>query len=260
MYACETLKYITGTIGYRLALRQGFLVRICDSAAPEATEVVMTSVSEARRVRDAIENAVVEGRYRPGERLDPAQLEIEFGCSRTPIREAMQALERSGLVRIRPKQGTYVTELGVTELAERFEVMAELEGMAARLAARRIEAGTLADLERAMIDCEAYAATGDADGYYYANARFHGVITDACGNDFLRQQSIALTRILQPYRRLQLRVPDRMRRSLSEHRTIADAIARGDATSADDAARSHVLIQAEEFGHLVDTLRRLRAE
>lgn len=220
----------------------------------------MTSVSEARRVRDAIENAVVEGRYRPGERLDPAQLETEFGCSRTPIREAMQALERSGLVRIRPKQGTYVTELGVTELAERFEVMAELEGMAARLAARRIEPDALAELDRAMIECEGFARAGDADGYYYANARFHDAINAACGNEFLRHQSIALTRVLQPYRRLQLRVPDRMRRSLVEHRTIAEAIARGDAHTADDAARSHVLVQAEEFGHLVDTLRRLRTD
>ncbi|NMO01087.1 GntR family transcriptional regulator [Gordonia sp. TBRC 11910] len=220
----------------------------------------MRSISESQRVRDAIENAVVEGRYRPGQRLDPARLESEFGCSRTPIREAMQALERSGLVRIRPKQGTYVTELGVTELAERFEVMAELEGMAARLAARRIESGALADLERAMIECETFAHAGDADGYYYANARFHDVINDACGNDFLRRQSVALTRVLQPYRRLQLRVPDRMRRSLSEHREIADAVASGDAHAAEEAARAHVLVQAEEFGHLVDTLRRLSAE
>ncbi|MEU3211058.1 GntR family transcriptional regulator [Nocardiopsis alba] len=82
----------------------------------------MARVPESQRVRDALENAVVEGRYRPGERLDPARLELEFGCSRTPIREALQALERSGLVQIRPKQGTYVTELGVSELAERFEV------------------------------------------------------------------------------------------------------------------------------------------
>ncbi|MGO4755559.1 GntR family transcriptional regulator, partial [Streptomyces sp. 2MCAF27] len=84
-------------------------------------------------MRDALENAVIDGRYRPGERLDPAQLEQEYGCSRTPIREALQALERSGLVQIRPKRGTYVTELSISELAERFEVMAELEGMAARL-------------------------------------------------------------------------------------------------------------------------------
>ncbi|MFJ2112391.1 MULTISPECIES: GntR family transcriptional regulator [unclassified Streptomyces] len=206
-------------------------------------------------MRDALENAVVEGRYRPGERLDPARLEKEFGCSRTPIREALQALERSGLVQIRAKQGTYVTELSVSELAERFEVMAELEGMAARLSARRIERESLDTLEHALRECEEHALAGDSDGYYYANACFHGVVYDASGNEYLRQQAHALKRALQPYRRLQLRVPDRMRRSLAEHREIADAIARGDAEAAENAARDHVLVQVKEFSQLIRTWR-----
>lgn len=217
----------------------------------------MARVPEARRVRDALENAVVDGRYRPGERLDPAELEREFGCSRTPVREALQALERSGLVQIRPKQGTYVTELSVSELAERFEVMAELEGMAARLSARRIEREALAELEDALQECKQHARAGDADPYYYANARFHAIVYDSCGNEYLRQQSHALKRALQPYRRLQLRVPDRMRRSLAEHRAIADAIAAGAAERAEEAAREHVLVQVKEFSQLVRTWRHL---
>ncbi|PWI18038.1 GntR family transcriptional regulator [Streptomyces sp. Act143] len=213
----------------------------------------MVRVPESQRVRDALENAVIDGRYRPGERLDPAQLEEEFGCSRTPIREALQALERSGLVQIRPKRGTYVTELSIPELAERFEVMAELEGMAARLSARRIERESLEELERALRECEKHAAADDADSYYYANASFHGIVYDSCGNEYLRQQAHALKRVLQPYRRLQLRVPDRMRRSLTEHRVIADAIAVGDAETAENAARDHVLVQVKEFSHMVRT-------
>ncbi|MFF4521853.1 GntR family transcriptional regulator [Streptomyces bluensis] len=214
-------------------------------------------VPESQRVRDALENAVVDGRYRPGERLDPARLEKEFGCSRTPIREALQALERSGLVQIRPKRGTFVTELSISELAERFEVMAELEGMAARLSARRIEREPLDDLQRALLECEKHAMAGDADRYYYANACFHGIVYDSCGNEYLRQQAHALKRALQPYRRLQLRVPDRMRRSLAEHREIADAIAGGDAETAENAARDHVLVQVKEFSQLVRTWRHL---
>lgn len=217
----------------------------------------MARVPESRRVRDALENAVVDGRYRPGQRLDPAELEREFGCSRTPVREALQALERSGLVRIRAKQGTYVTELSVLELAERFEVMAELEGMAARLSARRIPAESLAELEGTLQECEEHALAGDADRYYYANAAFHGVVYDSCGNEYLRQQSHTLKRALQPYRRLQLRVPDRMRRSLAEHREIARTVAAGDAEAAENAAREHVLVQVKEFSQLVDTWRSL---
>lgn len=219
----------------------------------------MARIPESQRVRDALENAIVDGRHRPGERLDPARLEEEFGCSRTPVREALQALERSGLVQIRPKQGTYVTELGLSELAERFEVMAELEGMAARLAARRIGVAELAALDEAVAECALHAEAGDADGYYYANARFHSTIYDSCGNEYLRQQVHQLKRALQPYRRLQLRVPDRMRRSLAEHRTIAAAVRAGDAGAAEGAARDHVLVQVTEFTQLVNTWRAVRS-
>ncbi|WP_010525945.1 GntR family transcriptional regulator [Nesterenkonia sp. F] len=219
----------------------------------------MARIPESQRVRDALENAIVDGRHRPGDRLDPTRLEEEFGCSRTPVREALQALERSGLVQIRPKQGTYVTELGLSELAERFEVMAELEGMAARLAARRIGIAELAALDEAVAECARHADAGDADGYYYANARFHATLYDSCGNEYLSRQVHQLKRTLQPYRRLQLRVPDRMRRSLAEHRTIAAAVRAGDAGTAEDAAREHVLVQVTEFSQLVTTWRAVRS-
>lgn len=105
-------------------------------------------MSDARKptvqnIRDELENAIVDGKFQPGERLDPEALATRFGCSRTPIREALQALEGSGLVRVRAKRGTFVTKLGVPELAEQFEVMAELEAMCARLAARRASASEL---------------------------------------------------------------------------------------------------------------------
>ena len=91
----------------------------------------------AQQIRQALENDIVDGRFAPGEKLDPEALAVEFSCSRTPIRDALQALESSGLVRVEPKRGTFVTELSVVELTERFEVMAELEAMCARLAASR---------------------------------------------------------------------------------------------------------------------------
>ena len=220
----------------------------------------MPRVPESQRIRDALENAIVDGRYRPGERLDPVRLAADFGCSRTPIREALQALERSGLVLIRPKQGTYVTELSLPELADRFEVMAELEGMAARLCAGRMERTQLEELHHALEECRLYEAKGDSDGYYYANAWFHGVIYDSCSNEYLRHQAHHLRRVLQPYRRLQLRVPNRLRRSLAEHQQITAAIEAGDAETAENTARDHVLVQVTEFSHLVRAWRQVHQE
>ena len=75
----------------------------------------------------------------------------------------------------------------IAELAERFEVMAELEGMAARLAARRIEREPLEELRQALEECEKHATAGDADSYYYANAASTGssttpAATSTCGS------------------------------------------------------------------------------
>ena len=96
----------------------------------------MTSIPNTLRIRRALENSIVRGRFLPGTRLDPEALAQEFDCSRTPIREAFQQLEASGLVRVMPKRGTFVTHWSPEELAERFEVMAEVEALCARLAAR----------------------------------------------------------------------------------------------------------------------------
>ncbi|MEF9604579.1 winged helix-turn-helix domain-containing protein, partial [Paracoccus sp. PXZ] len=67
----------------------------------------MATIPNTLRIRNALENAIVEGKYPPGARLDPEALEREFEVSRTPIREALHQLEASGLVRVVPKRGTF---------------------------------------------------------------------------------------------------------------------------------------------------------
>ena len=121
-------------------------------------------------------------------------------------------------------------------LIEMFEVMAELEGMCARLAARRMSDAELAEIEAAHDACRGSAAARDADAYFYANERFHYAIYAASHNTFLFEQASALQRKLRPYRRLQLRVRNRPQRSFEEHQAIVDALREGDA---DKAVQSH---------------------
>lgn len=217
------------------------------------TEPVLPSV------RERLENAIVDGRFTPGEKLDLEGLAQEFGCSRTPIREASQQLEMSGLVRIVAKRGTFVAELGVEELTERFEVMAELESMCARLAARRISNEELITLEAEHETCSHLSETNDVDGYYHQNSLFHACIYRASHNAFLEQEALRLHAILQPYRRMQLRLRNRLKQSLMEHEAIVTAIRAGDADAAMEAMRDHVLIQGDRFRDLVSLLRRYPA-
>jgi DNA-binding GntR family transcriptional regulator len=215
----------------------------------------MSSVPNAVRVREALENAIVDGRFPPGAKLDPEALAREFAVSRTPIREALQQLEASGLVRVAAKRGTFVSEWSVEELAERFEVMAELEAMCARLAARRITEAELAELEAAHEACRRMAEQGDIDAYYAENSAFHACIYRATHNAFLAREAARLHAVLQPYRRMQLQVRNRMARSFAEHDAVVAAIREGDDEAAAEAMRGHVLVQGDRFHDLLAALR-----
>ncbi|MBK4217136.1 GntR family transcriptional regulator [Paracoccus caeni] len=215
----------------------------------------MAAISNTVRIRNALENAIVKGVYLPGSQLDPEALEREFDCSRTPVREALHQLEASGLVRVVPKRGTFVTEWNPSELAERFEVMAEIEATCGRLAARRVTDAELRELEAVHEHCREAAEAGDVEAYYARNSTFHHCIYRATHNAFLEQEASRLHAMLQPYRRMQLQVRNRMMRSFKEHDSVVAAIRGGDADAAALALREHVIVQGDRFHDLVAAMR-----
>ncbi len=221
--------------------------------SPASTDALACPAGRSRmqRVREELEDDIVNGRMKPGEQVQVEQLVVRFGVSRTPVREALQQLEASGLVEVLPQRGTYVSRIGLAELVQMFEVMAELEAMCTRLAARRIQGPALAEVLAALDVCEAHAAAGDANAYYHANDQFHQLIYAASGNPFLVQHTTALKNRLKPYRRLQLQLRNRIAQSTDEHRLIVAALQRGDSEAACQAAREHVVIQGQRFTDLM---------
>lgn len=189
--------------------------------------------------------------FADGERLDEVTLSARFSVSRTPVREALHALGASGLVEAIPRRGVFVRYPSFIKLVEMFEVMAELEAMCGRLAARRITEEELDRLEAAAVACEKAMEKGDADEYYRENERFHHVLYHASGNTFLAEEASKLHKRLQPFRRLQLRVRGRLRQSMQEHREVQDAIKRGEAERAARALRRHIAIQGENLNDLM---------
>jgi DNA-binding GntR family transcriptional regulator len=212
------------------------------------------SMRRADVLRDQIEEDIVTGALAPGERLDEQSLATRFNVSRTPIREALAMLASADLVTLHPRRGAFVAALGVREIVERFEMMAAIEGMCGRLAARRITAVQRQELTDAHEDCRRQAATVDADAYYYANERFHNAIYDAAHNAFLAEQARALRRRLRPFRRLQLRLHGRVAASFAEHEAIMAAILEGDPDGASARLQLHILIQGDRLTDFVATL------
>ena len=205
------------------------------------------------KIRDSLEQRIVEGELSNGKRLDETELSGFYGVSRTPVREALQRLAESGLAEHLPRRGTFVRSPSLSQLVEMFEVMAELECMAIRLAARRATSNDIDALEKDNETCRAAVAANDTKKYYEINARLHGRIYQMSGNSFLANEARRLHDRLRPFRRLQLRVRGRMEESMAEHDIILAALRDGDADRAMETMKKHITIVGVRFNDLVSS-------
>lgn len=208
-------------------------------------------------LREAIEEMIAVGSLSPGQHLDETELAQRFGVSRTPIRETLIQLASMGLVVIRPRRGAIVAELGPQQLVEMFEVMSEMEATCGRLAARRMTPQEQQALLAAHQACKEARDAEEPDAYYYKNEVFHEAIYTGSHNQFLIEQTRNLYRRLRPYRRLQLRVRNRLANSYDEHDGVVQAIVRGDGDLAARLLRDHVMIQGQRFADLMASLPQL---
>ncbi|GAB4389538.1 GntR family transcriptional regulator [Albidovulum sp.] len=181
--------------------------------------------------------AIDEGIYRPGDRLVEAELAERFGVSRTPVREALQRLETQSML-TRDGRSLIVASLDHNQLAELYVVRAELEGLAARLAAKHAtpeEVRVLADMV-----AEDRGYLGDPAALSRANRRFHKQIHLASHNRYLVQQLDLVHRSMALLATTSLAAEGRGEAALAEHAAIVEAIAAGDAGRAQEALRSHI--------------------
>jgi DNA-binding GntR family transcriptional regulator len=208
----------------------------------------------AYSLRLRIEEDIVAGQIDPGARLDEARLAENFGVSRTPVSEALQQLAAEGLVTIRPRRGAIDAAPGVGELVALFEAKAELESSCAALAARRIDHAGHARLHELQAACMPCIEATDSDEYYTRNVALHEAIYEGSGNPVLASTTRRLRNRLAAYRRLQLRIPKRLRASNAEHAEIVEAIIAGDEETARRLMRAHIGVQGESFADFLRTL------
>ncbi len=181
--------------------------------------------------------AIDGGTYRPGDRLVESDLADRFGMSRTPIREALQRLETQSLL-ARDGRSLIVASLDHNQMAELYVVRAELEGLAAKLAAKHAtkeEKTVLQDMvdhDRTIID--------DPSALSRANRRFHKQIHLASHNRFLVQQLDLLHRSMALMATTSLAVEGRGKVAMDEHQAIVDAIISGNQDGAYVALREHI--------------------
>lgn len=183
--------------------------------------------------------AIDSGIYRPGDRLVESELAERFGVSRTPIREALQRLETQSLL-ARDGRSLIVASLDHNQMAELYAVRSELEGLAARLAARHATEEEVMVL-RDMIE-EDRALLSNPVAMARANRRFHRMIHLASHNRYLVQQLDLVYRSMALMATTSLAAEGRGEIALSEHEAIVAAISRRDEEAAYAALRDHISV------------------
>ncbi len=181
--------------------------------------------------------AIDGGVYRPGDRLVESELAERFGMSRTPIREALQRLETQSLL-ARDGRSLIVASLDHNQTAELYVVRSELEGLAARLAARHATDEEVRVLQSMVRDDR--DLIGNPAALARANRRFHRQIHLASHNRYLVQQLDLVHRSMALMATTSLAVEGRGRDALAEHEEIVTAIADRDGDVADAALRRHI--------------------
>jgi DNA-binding GntR family transcriptional regulator len=212
--------------GYRVAIQRK-ATGMSDIKSPQKDAYTM------------ILEAIDVGQYRPGDRLVESELADRFGVSRTPIREALQRLETQSLL-TRDGRSLIVASLDHNQMAELYVVRCELEGLAARLAARHATAEEVQVLSDMV--SEDRALLNDPSALARANRRFHKQIHLASHNRFLVQQLDLVHRSMALMATTSLAAEGRGEIALAEHKAIVDAIARRDEDAAYSALKDHISV------------------
>ncbi len=208
----------------------------------------------ADRLIEKLKEDIHSGTLRPGDQLEEASLATRFGVSRTPVREAVRSLVDSGLLEMKSRKGAIVRVLGAKELIDLFEVAAELEGMAARLAAERVTKESAKQIEAGLDMCRDAAERDDAEAYGQANLAFHKAIHLASSNARLIEQLEQISGHMNPYRSMPYNIHGRLPRSTEEHAEIMAAILENEAGRADDLMRDHMMLQGQRVPMLLQSL------
>ncbi len=197
-------------------------------------------------VVDQLREAIMQGVYVPGQRLVEVDLVADFSASRGAVREAIRRLAVEGIVVLIPNRGAMVRKLSLKEFGDLFRMREALEGLAARLAAERLDTPARRAAFKAEIDSMALDRPENIGvNFGEANRKLHQLIVDYAANQLL---SDTLRQLRLPLVRLQIRAATDLAyraQSAREHEQIIAALLSGDPDASEQAMRRHLQAAAQ---------------
>ena len=184
------------------------------------------------QIRLRIESAIATGELEPGDAIDDAALASQHKVSRTPVREALLQLQAQGILSSTPRGGCIVAKMNLQQLLSLWELLAELEGVAVRLACERMTHEEIKSLIKQHRSSQKLAKNDDMEGWREANLKFHEIIYEGARNPFLRQEVMRIRSRTGAYRRHAFGALGRIKSSYEQHEKIVTALEKRDATAA----------------------------
>lgn len=193
-----------------------------------------------REVTDILRRMIIDGGFKPGERLVEERLAERMGISRTPLREALHRLEQEGALVKRPRGGYVLKPLSPDEVEEAVEVRSVLEGLVAARAAKNATAETVAAMEANLEDFRRALAAEDWDELVSLNAAFHTTLRQTAGSALLLRLLGELEGVVERISGASQHGRDAATWTLTEHAAIHEAVKAKDPEAASRAALAHV--------------------
>jgi DNA-binding GntR family transcriptional regulator len=196
---------------------------------------------DVQRVYEEIKNGILDETYQPGQALPEIPLAQKYGVKRTRIRQIFQKLERDALVEIIPARGAFVKPISMTEFQEIFEIREALEGIAARLAARKRRDEDVEKIIREFGKIKG-ARTGDnLERKVQAGGTLHEFILRSAGNKKIIGILEPLqTQVRRIWNRGIILSPERIDKAFTEHIEILKLLQAKDEAMAERRMREHI--------------------
>jgi len=206
-----------------------------------------------QQVYEAICQDLVTGRLAPGQRIVLDRLAAELGTSPTPVREALARLIQEGLIVAGPDGRLQVIDLTPEYVLDTFAVRAALEGLAAELAANRIDERLLRRLQQVIDEATAALADDRYEVYAQADDFLHRSVAEAAGNRVL-QRNLKMLRVHVDFilGYSHRNIGDHLRASHTEHLRILAALRAGDPAGARRAMEDHIRAAGRRIAELID--------
>lgn len=217
-----------------------YKITFCLNAKGAMQKIRHSQLSLGNQAYRELKRIILERRVLPGGKLNEGELADALGISRTPVREAINRLEKEGLVEIFPQRGAFVVQFSEKDIFELFLIRENLEGLAAYLAAGKMNERHLAKLEACLQGFEEPFSDQEIRRYAREDFKFHQSIVILSEARRLINLVSTLHDYIRIFRLTTVGLSGRMKASLQEHRHLLGAFRKKDPEESEQRMREHI--------------------